>query len=453
MKVAKIQIQNILGIENLEILPGKVTKIEGRNGSGKTSALEAIKAALKGGHQAELLRKGADVGEIVLVLDSGARIIKTVTATESNTKVTNENGKMSKPMQFIGQLSDEISLNPIKFLECKPADRADFLLEAMPLEANITEISEIIAPALSGQKVDVPKGHALKSVDSVYDQLFQHRQDINRTLKEKTATIDQLTATLPEDKEAKDFKKELADMSVESNAKKDALREAQTKMERQNKTNREGVDAETRRYLDKARAEYDKVVEKTKAAYNTACETIKADERKQIDGEEARFKKEWDETSDGLKQEIAAIDGRVLVLKEKADAQIKAESQREIVAGMNAEAGKLKDKSKAHTDVLEGLKAYKDVLLKNLPIAGISIENGKIFKEGIPFDTLNTASQVQIAVDLAKIRAKELGLIVLDGCENLDSEHLQALEEAISKTDLQMVITAVTDGELSVTTK
>ena len=116
MKVAKIQIQNILGIENLEILPGKVTKIEGRNGSGKTSALEAIKAALKGGHDATLLRKGSDVGEIVLVLENGTRVIKTVTATESNTKVSNENGKMSKPMQFIGQLSDEISLNPIKFI-------------------------------------------------------------------------------------------------------------------------------------------------------------------------------------------------------------------------------------------------------------------------------------------------------------------------------------------------
>ena len=46
MKVAKINIKSILGIDEMEIKPGKITLVEGRNGAGKTSILEAIKAAL-----------------------------------------------------------------------------------------------------------------------------------------------------------------------------------------------------------------------------------------------------------------------------------------------------------------------------------------------------------------------------------------------------------------------
>ncbi|MCQ4574556.1 MAG: ATP-binding protein, partial [Candidatus Brocadiales bacterium] len=71
MKVAAIKIHNILGIESLEIKPNSMTFIEGENGAGKTSVLEAIKAIIHGGHDATLLRNGADKGEIVLVLDNG----------------------------------------------------------------------------------------------------------------------------------------------------------------------------------------------------------------------------------------------------------------------------------------------------------------------------------------------------------------------------------------------
>lgn len=51
MKVLKINIKNILGLEALEIEPGSITEISGKNGSGKTSCLDAIRAALGSGHE------------------------------------------------------------------------------------------------------------------------------------------------------------------------------------------------------------------------------------------------------------------------------------------------------------------------------------------------------------------------------------------------------------------
>ena len=71
MHIQHIKISNILGIRELEFKAGQFVEVTGRNGQGKTSLLEAIKAATQGGHDATLLRKGAEKGEVVLVLDSG----------------------------------------------------------------------------------------------------------------------------------------------------------------------------------------------------------------------------------------------------------------------------------------------------------------------------------------------------------------------------------------------
>ncbi len=449
MKVAKINISNILGIEELELTPGQITEITGRNGAGKTSVLEAIKAALKGGHDATLLRKGAEVGEVVLVLENGMRVIKTVTATESNTKVTHpENGKVSKPMQFIGQLADEISLNPIKFLECKPADRADFLLAAMPLEANTAEIGEIIAPALGGQKVSIPSGHALKSVDAVYDQLFQHRQDINRTLKEKKATTEQLSASIPEAFETHgDLKKQIAKMESERDEKREILnfrqRDHDSKLEKANTE----AEKQASKTVSEANQEYADALAKITEKKNDAI--------KQAGHDCAVAKQKAIETWAGVKIEDPTIDElaqKISSARQALEEAIRIQNTVDVVAKMRKEADGLTEKSDAHTAALEALIDYKNGLLKNLPI-DVEIKDGKVYRGGIPYETLNLAQQTQIAVDLAKIRAKDLGLIVLDGAESLDSATLAALEDAIAKTGLQAVMTFVKDTDLTISTK
>lgn len=447
MKVAKINIKSILGIDEMEIKPGKITLVEGRNGAGKTSILEAIKAALKGGHQAELLRKGSEVGEICLVLENGMRIIKTITATESNTKVTHpENGKVSKPMQFIGQLADEISLNPIKFLECKPADRADFLLAAMPLEANTAEIGEIIAPALDGQKVTIPAGHALKAVDSVYDQLFQHRQDINRTAREKKATIEQLSASLPEKYQpAEAIRTEISEMEKAKTSKIEALNAKQKEIDQRRDTQKNEAEKLCIRKHNEADQEYAealaKIIAKRDLAKSQATELqLRMENQAQA---------EWEPVNDPT---IADTEQKISSARQSLEEAVRIQNTADVVAKMQKEADGLTAKSDAHTAALDALLAYKNGLLKNLPI-DVEIKDGKVYRGGIPYETLNLAQQTQIAVDLAKIRAKDLGLIVLDGAESLDSATLAALEDAIAKTDLQAVMTFVRDTDLTISTK
>ncbi len=113
MRIPQIKLSNILGIAELEFTPEGFNEISGPNGTGKTSVLEAIKSALSTGHDATLLRKGAEKGEAVLVLDDGTELTRTVTSDKSTNKVRRDGKNVTRPAEAIKQLTDALSLDPV----------------------------------------------------------------------------------------------------------------------------------------------------------------------------------------------------------------------------------------------------------------------------------------------------------------------------------------------------
>ena len=417
MKVSKIEISNILGITDLMIEPGKITKISGRNGAGKSSVIAAVQACLKGGSQAELLRNGAEVGEIVLVLDNGMKITKSITAEETKVTVSNENGKVSKPMDIIKALSDALSVNPVEFLTADPKERADYLLESMPMKVDMDELLKIAGtdPIFMGD-LDTSK-HALKVLEAVYKSVFNRRQDVNRNLKEKKATVEQLEAGITRPKKTVDeMRAELA--TIEGEGKKHAkdLQDKKDKITADLQAKKLKIQQEAITAEKEAIAEYDR----------------------EIAG------------LGGYQIQIDATRNEYTEKQREIEGAIKAQSAIEVVDKMKTDAERLTAVSEKYTAMIEGLTAYKERLLQNLPISGLEIKDGVIYRNGVDFDTLNTAQQIGIAVELAKIRAKTLGLICLDGAERLDSVRFAELEKAISETDLQIIVTKVSDQELTV---
>ncbi|MBA7541983.1 hypothetical protein ES705_34299 [subsurface metagenome] len=59
MKISRLEIRNALGIKEFEISPEKITLIQGKNESGKTSILEGIERALYNrNRRVDFVRKG-----------------------------------------------------------------------------------------------------------------------------------------------------------------------------------------------------------------------------------------------------------------------------------------------------------------------------------------------------------------------------------------------------------
>ena len=455
MKVREIRIHNILGIENLEIRPGEITSIEGKNGEGKTSAIEAIKAVVQGGHDATLLRQGAESGQVVIVLDDGLQITKKITAKESTLTMKHPDfGTMEKPQTRLDKLTDALSVNPIAFLTAPAPKRAEYLLQAMPITLTKEDLAGIYEGSLPGM-------NGLENLELLHKKFYDERTVVNRQHEEKKGTINQLEATLPPEEKGPDGQPlptidwitRGRELLQKVNTKKEEYRtRAQEFAEAHNviggqisKAYQNVKDTVAREYADRLQALNDWKAAQLEEA-RQVFEKTTSDEAKSHDRTQS-------EALEPLQAEINQLD-----VDEKAAAQRAKDSQREAVlrqtvAGHRDQLQGLQDQSDGLTTKLEAIKHLRERILANLPIHGVTVKDGQIYREEIPFDRLNTAQQIEIAVAVAKLRARDIGIVCVDGLECLDEQSFLEFESMMRDTGLQVFVTRVTNRPFEIITK
>lgn len=440
MKISQLTIRNILGIAELDLSPAGFTVIEGKNGTGKTSVLEAIKAAVTPGHDATLLRNGAEKGEIVFVLDDGMTITKTVGADKSTTDVRDAEGKkVGRPAETIKALTDMLSVNPVEFLTAPKKDRVKVLLESMPLEVDTAKLTK-----LSGIKVGAQPGtHALHVIELVSKQVYDERTGTNRAVKEKDATISQLRQAMPEAVDGVDGSEEEVEAQV---AAATAARDT-TLGKIANKLNGIKTDAQTK--IDALRTKLQQDIDALKTAAQAEVDTINADtaenERKAAAARETASAKHTEATAP-LNAALAAMKA------DRSNAARRAQAL-ETITTMETELQTLRGDAERQTAALAAIEKYKSELLKKLPVPGLEVREGEIFLDSVPFDRVNTAGQVKVAVAIAKLRAGDLGVCCVDRIECLDEASLSELYEQATEGGLQMFVTRVGNEEFAVNTQ
>lgn len=437
MKVSHIKISNILGIDDLEFEPGQVNVISGKNGSGKTSVLEAIKSIIEGGHDATLLRKGQDSGEIVLVLDNGTSIRKRVTGSKSPLEVTINGERDRRPTDVIKAITDTLAANPVEFLRAPKKDRVKVLMEAMPIELDLGRLSEI-----SGIAVSNDSGvHALQLIQAVYKEVYDDRTGTNRVIKEKDSTINQLSLAMPSapsgvssDESEGEIEQRLAALADSKNAE---LNRIETKL----KSIRETTNETVSKIREEAQAQIDLIKEAAQAKIEAARADLAASEEKASIVRERAIEKHAADSAP-LKSTIESI---------RADRENAAKRQQaaETIKQMRAHLEELKKSAEQQTKALQDIEDYKSELISSLPIPGLVVIDGDIFRDGVQFDRLNTAQQVEIALEIAKLRSGELGLVCVDGAELLDSAAFDAFTARAQQLNLQLFVTRVTDAPLN----
>ena len=452
MKVVSVKIHNILGIEDFEITPKEINRFEGRNATGKTSTLEAIKAALKGGHDATLLRNGADEGQIVILLDDGLEIKKTVTGEKTNlsVKYPRSGVKVEQPQTRLNELVDALSINPVDFLMAPAGKRAEYLLQAMPLKVTREDLKGICDYAPD------PKEHAFTVLAAVDKLLYDERTGVNRLKDEKRKTAKQLGETLPLEEEGK----EKTDWSAEVKGHTQALAEARLNLKsaRENTVRAHDerariIDDACRKELIAINSEYQsKLAElnKWKSDKEAATQSVEKDA---LAAEQKVYVEELKDAEGKLSEKIANLSGDLSAAETFAKQQIKDNATRETIKRVEDEALKHEVESDGLTARLEALDRLRLRILANLPIPGVTVVDGQVVKDGVVYDRLNTAQQIEIAVAIAKLRAKDLGIVCVDGLECLDEENFMAFEKAMSGSGLQCFITRVTNTPMEVTTK
>jgi hypothetical protein len=444
MKVSKVRIENILGIQELEFEAGAFNEISGRNGEGKTSALEAIKSVFAGGHDATLLRNGAEKGEIVLVLDDGTDIKKKVTEKGQTTVVERDGVRQPNPATTIKMLTDLLSVNPLEFLRAPAKKRVDVLLDSLPMTASAERLAEIL-----GRQIDVKaSSHALETIALLHKEIFDDRTGTNRAVREKESTINQLAATLPDGPAgtpAGDAAPLLDHLASLDSARDTQLGRISTKLDSMRETLNlevEGIRALSQQRIEALRQQIED--ETASAAEKIAVEKTAFGDagRRAAEAREKAIAKHAEDRQ-GIASQLASIQA-------SQSQAAKHEQTRATIKSMRAEADSLVDDAERQSSALAGLEAYKSELLASLPISGLEVRDGSIFRHGVIFDRLNTAQQVEIAIEIAKKRASELGVICVDGLELLDSRHFAEFKKQVMSSGLQLFVTRVTDGDFEV---
>lgn len=398
MKISKISLKNILGHESLDIVPGKVNVVKGKNGSGKTSIVTAIGAALRGGSitEATLLRNGSQNGEIVLLLDDGTEITKTITTDGSKTRITGQ----SKPAAFLDRLRDLTSINPVSLLLADKKDLIRLIIEAMNVQFSPDDIFEASAER-------VPEALNLDDFGNLRKRIYDERTGLNRSIKDKNSTIKEMVESLP--------------ANIET-------------------VSQEGL-AELRRKRDELaekRLHYTEKLEKQRA------EEIAATNAK-FDALKAEMSAKFEAAHTPLVAEISSMEQTLTQSASLAN-------QKRMIGRMQEEASALSEQAETLTDSLTKLDELHKSKLAAANIAGLSIQDGEVYIDGTRWEHVNTARKVQFCLSVARLRAGELGVVCLDNMECLDESVFAAFEMAAKKTDLQFFVTRVADQDLEITT-
>lgn len=428
MKATKISIRNILGIRELEIEPGNVTMVSGGNGVGKSSIIEAIRAALGGGHDATLLRKGSESGEVVIELDDGTEVRKSVTEKGSDVSLKHPKfGNVSRPQTVLNSLHDALTLNPVDLLtEKNPAQK---LLEAVPIAPDMERIRAAVEVA-DLEIADPDEGeHALQMIGAVRKAVYDQRRDVNAVAKRLASTIEELQGSVVpgarSDEELSDEIVALESQIIGATQERDlgyrSVKEGLTTSEKYLAQKRdEAIAAAHEGFASAMNSVRDEALQRSEEL-REACEEICADLRPRLEAAKAERK--------GLEAHANTL--RMIASRESELKEAQTEA-----AGLTA--------------ALKALQELATEAAAAIPIEGVAIEDGALQVGGIPWERVNTAERVRVAVEVAMLRAGDLGLILVDGCEQLDPPHLEALGERIKESGCAAILTMVTEGALEV---
>jgi hypothetical protein len=471
MKIKTLSISQILGIQHLDIkLGGKITKITGENASGKTSIIEALKAGLQGGHDATLLRDGAEEGETVILLDDGIEIRKSITASESDMQVTHpEVGRITKTATYLKRILNALSLNPLQFMYAKKDDRLNQFLEAIPITITRDQLPFVNSTFINS--IDFNK-HGLQVISNLYKLIFEARTNIKRDEKTKRATAEQTRKTLPPDAPDGDWQAIL-----------DAAIAGRDELQASTQASIDALEATTTLAINEAKAKYDAFKDQA----NAEKQLEEAMRQKYLDIAIEKLRTDHRIANEKLAADTDIAISNALVVRDASTTALEIESKRqqheaiesgrpryeeltEVIANagnlielhansastkafamqMEAEAEECLTKAKNYTHMLDKLDEFRVSLLKDLPIKGLEVKDGDIYVGNVPFDRVNESKRMILSIEIAAMKAGSLKLIAVDGMERLDSKNFKAWEKAIAATDLQCIMSRVSDDPLTI---
>ncbi len=469
MKTTKIVIKNLFGIREAA-LDGRSVELAGPKGSGKTSVLDAIRYALTNRSDRDyIIHQGADEGEIIIETDTGLSIDRKTRTTKADTvKVKDGSMLQTRPAEFLSGIFTPLQLNPVAFTQLSRQEKNRVILSLIDFAWDMNWIKEQFGEIPQG--VDYSK-HILEVLSDIQAEsgvYFQSRQNLNRDIRNKQAFIADIAKDIPPHYDAARWE---AYPTREKYQELERIREANSRIERA-KAFREGFEAKKRGLEAERDIQLAAVAQDISAQRESITGDIQrleaqlAAAREKLDGLAQRQKEREELENARFRESLAKLERDVGVADQYAGQEVQdtsalsaeldeAEQMRSHLneyrrmRDMQTELDELTARSQALTDKIELARELPATILAqaSIPVEGLTVKDGVPLIHGLPISNLSDGELLELCVDITVSRPGQLGIILVDGAERLDSVSRERLYAKCKAKGLQLIATRVTDSE------
>lgn len=469
MNITKIKIRNLFGITELD-LGSKSVELSGPKGSGKTSALDAIRYALTNRSDRDyIIHQGSDEGEILIETDTGLSIDRKARTTKADiVKVKDGNMIQTRPAEFLNGIFTPLQLDPVAFCQLSRQEKNRVILSLIDFKWDMNWIREQFGEIPQG--VDYSK-HILEVLADIQAEngvYFQSRQNINRDIRNRLAFAADIAKDIPENY---DFEKWDAYPIGEKYRQLSRVKEENSVIERA-KSFQGGYEGKLRglqgerdaaisaidAQISHEREDLTGTIERLKAEIRSAEEKLSGlEEKKQERIQVEQSKYEADVANLGKDNELAAqyaakIPTDTSELEEEietAEAMRKHLNEYKRMKQMQAEAEDMADKSESLTKKIDLARELPSQILSSatIPVDGLTVNDGVPLINGLPISNLSDGELLDLCVDITISRPGQLGIILIDGAERLDEKSRKHLYDKCREKGLHIIATRVSDTD------
>lgn len=391
VKINELLIENVKRVKAVQFEPSAdgLTIIGGRNGQGKTSVLDAIAWALGGNNYKPSVpeRDGALVPPNLHIELSNGLIVERK-GKNSTLKVTDPNGNKSG-QQLLNEFVSTLALDLPKFINGSDKDKADSLLKILGI------------------------GDVLAQLDTKENQLYAQRTEVGRIADRKKKAADEMPMYPNVPKEP------VSATELIKQQQEILARNGENEQKRQNAARYERMLAEAQIAFDEAKAALQKAEQDCLTARKSAEDL-------------------HDESTAELEKNLAEI--------EALNIKIRANSTKEAA---EVEANNLQQEYDGLTGQIESVREERSKLLDSaeLPLPGLSVKDGKLIYNNMPWDGMSGSDQLKVATAIVRKLNPQCGFVLMDKLEQMDLETLQEFGAWIKQEGLQVIATRVSTGD------
>lgn len=195
-KISFLKVNNFLGVDELELEPGKVNIFKGPMGSGKTSVIEAIeKTFTNKSRRTEVIKHGEEEATLFVELNDGLEIDRRLRTEKGDyLKVRKSDEGVPSTEKFLRTLVNGNIFRPLDWVNLSVKEQTKSLLSMLEINWSEQDIVNWFGDLVDD--IDYSQ-HILLILKSIEQKYYKIREEVNREVKELNARINALYEELP----------------------------------------------------------------------------------------------------------------------------------------------------------------------------------------------------------------------------------------------------------------